>query len=151
VAAGLVVGIFPEAKASSLEPALAGQNIDVSKVRVFSIDGDEGDSPLQFVDVVQEANEEYGDMTRNSGILPDSGGTAVPGIQGSEVPLTSFVTPETSTHYLEGYEIPDDEVDNYDDAIGDGRAVVVYTCDPSQSAAIETAFKAAGLQHVRSY
>jgi hypothetical protein len=151
VAAGLVVGIFPEANASKLEPALTAQNIDASKVRVFSVDGDEGDSPLQFVDVVQQADEEYGDMTRNSGILPDSSGTAVPGIQGSEVPLTSFVTPETSKHYLEGYQIPDDEVDNYDDAIGEGRAVVVYSCDPSEAATIETAFKAAGLQHVRSY
>lgn len=151
MAAGLVVGIFPEAKASSLESALAAQNIDASKVRVFSVDGDDGDTQLQFVDVVEESDEEYGDMTRNSGILPDSGGTAVPGIQGSEVPLTSFVSPQTSKHYLDGYAIPDDEVDNYDDAIAEGRAVVVYTCDPSQSAAIEAAFKAAGLQHVRSY
>ena len=151
MAAGLVVGIFPEPNASKLEPALAAQNIDASKVRVFSVDGDEGDSPLQFVDVVQQADEEYGDMTRNSGILPDSSGTAVPGIQGSEVPLTSFVTPETSKHYLEGYQIPDDEVDNYDDAIGDGRAVVICSCDASESAQVEAAFKAAGLQHVRSY
>ena len=77
MAAGLVVGIFPEAKASSLEPALAAQNVDVSNVRVFSIEGDDGDTQLQFVDVVVEADEEYGDMTRNTGILPDSGGTSV--------------------------------------------------------------------------
>lgn len=151
MAAGLVVGIYPEAKGSSLEPALAAQNVDPSKVRVFSVEGDDGDSHLQFVDVVQEADEEYGDMTRHSGILPDLSGTAVPGIQGSEVPLTSFVTPENSKHYLDGYEIPDDEVDNYDDAIGEGRAVVVYTGDASEAATIEAAFKAAGLQHVRSY
>ncbi len=151
MAAGLVVGIFPEAKASSLEPALAAQNIDASNVRVFSVDGEEGESELQFVDVVQEVDEEYGDMTRNTGVLPDSSGTAVPGIQGSEVPLTSFVTPENSKHYLDGYQIPDDEVDNYDDAIAEGRAVVVYPCDPSQAPAIQAAFKAAGMQHVRSY
>lgn len=149
--AGLVVGIFPEANAGALEPALAAQNIDAGKVRVFSVDGDEGDSELQFVDVVEETDEEYGDMTRNTGILPDSSGTAVPGIQGSEVPLTSYVTPSTSKHYLDGYQIPDDEVDNYDDAIAEGRAVVVYSCDASEAATIVAAFKAAGLQHVRSY
>jgi hypothetical protein len=147
----LVVGIFPEANAGALEPALAAQNIDAGKVRVFSVDGDEGDSELQFVDVVEETDEEYGDMTRNTGILPDSSGTAVPGIQGSEVPLTSYVTPSTSKHYLDGYQIPDDEVDNYDDAIAEGRAVVVYSCDASEAATIVAAFKAAGLQHVRSY
>ena len=151
MAVGLVVGIFSEAKASSLEPALAAQNLDASKVRVFSVDGDDGDSELQFVDVIQEADEEYGDMTRHTGILPDSSGMAVPGIQGSEVPLTSFVTPNNAKHYLDGYGIPDDEVDNYDDAIRDGRAVVVYTADPSEVATVEAAFKTAGLQHVRSY
>ena len=100
---------------------------------------------------MQEADQQYGDMTRNTGVLPDSSGTAVPGIQGSEVPLTSFVTPHTSKHYLDGYQIPDDEVENYDDAITEGRAVVAYSCDASEVPAIEAAFKAAGLQHVRSY
>lgn len=151
MAAGLVVGIFPEAKASSLEPALAAQNVDARKVRVFSIDGDDGESELQFVDVVREADEQYGDMTRNTGVLPDSSGTSVPGIQGSEVPLASFVTPDSSKHYLDGYGIPDDEVDNFDDAIREGRAVVVYSGDPSEAPAIEAAFKTAGLLHVRSY
>ena len=151
MAAGLVVGIFPEASARALEPALAAQNLDASKIKVFSIDSDDGDSELQFIDVIEETDAEYGDMTRNTGVLADYGGTGVPGIQNPERPMRSFVTPHTSAHYLDGYEIPDSEVDNYDDAIADGRAVVIYSGDASEAATVEAAFKAAGLQHVRSY
>ena len=150
MAAGLVVGIFPEANARALEPALAAQNVDASKCKVFSVDSDDGDSELQFIDVIAETDKEYGDMTRNTGVLTDFGGTGVPGIQNPERPMR-FLSPHTSAHYLDGYAIPDSEVDNYDDAIGDGRAVVIYSGDASECATVEAAFKAAGLAHVRSY
>jgi len=152
VAAGLVVGIFPEPNAKALEAALSAQQIDPSKVKVFSAGGDDADeSTLHFVDVIQEADAEYEDMTRDTGVLPDMGGPAVPGITTPNAPLRSFVSVGTSQHYLDGYEILDDEVDNFDDAISEGRAVVLYADAGADAPKIEAAFKAAGLQNVRTY
>ena len=46
--------------------------------------------------------------------------------------------------------IPDDEADNYNDAIEDGRCVVAYKLNGDKDAAI-AGFHAAGLSVVRTY
>ena len=56
-----------------------------------------------------------------------------------------------SKHYLDGFPVPDDEVENFDDAIADGRAVVLYPNAGADEQKIAAAFKAAGLRNVRSY
>jgi hypothetical protein len=156
VAEGLVVGIFPNSDPKALESALAAQNVDLSKVKVVScaVRVDEAEaSQLEFVDVIEdmEDNSFADDMTKGLGVLDDASGTGVPGITSSEPNLESFTHESASRRYLAGYSIPDDEVDNFDDAVSDGRAVVLYPNAGADEQTIAAAFKAAGLRNVRAY
>lgn len=156
MAAGLVIGIFSESNAKALEDALLAQQIDPSKVKVFASEGDDSEpSSLDFIEVFSETESISGlsdDMTRGTGVLADSGGTAVPGVGGPEARFKAFFPEEAvSKHYLDDFPVPDDEVDNFDDAIADGRAVVLYPDAGADEQKIAAAFKAAGLLNVRSY
>jgi hypothetical protein len=157
VASGLVVGIFPQSNPKALESALSAQQIDLSRVKVVSnsaADPDAESSQLEFVDVIadMESNSLSDDMTKGMGIMGDSGGTGVPGIGGRTASLESFTHRESaSKQYLSGFAIPGDEVDNFGDAIAEGRAVVLYPDPGSEAAAIAAAFRAAGLRNVREY
>lgn len=157
MAAGLVVGIFPQSDPKALEGALSGQKVDLSKVKVVSSSaGDEEaqSSPLEFVDVIadMESNSLSDDLTRGLGIMGDSGGTGVPGIGGRQASLGSFTSHGgAARRYLAGFSIPPDEVDNFDQAVADGRAVVLYPDAGADVQAVAAAFRAAGLRNVRAY
>lgn len=156
MAVGLVIGIFADSDAKAIEDALSAQQIDLSKVKVFAGDGDDSEaSTLDFIEVFSDTESITGlsdDMTRGTGVLADSGGTAVPGVTGPDPRFKAFFPEEgESKHYLDGFPVPDDEVENFDDAIADGRAVVVYPDAGADEQKIAAAFKAAGLQNVRSY
>ncbi|MBV8345511.1 MAG: hypothetical protein JO190_11075 [Candidatus Eremiobacteraeota bacterium] len=156
MAEGLVVGIFPQSDPKALASALSAQQIDLSKVKVVSGGpaSDETDSsPLEFIDVAtdMESNSLSDDMTHGMGIMGDSGGTSVPGIGGHQQSLESFTHRDATSRYLMGFAIPPDEVDNFDEAIAGGRAVVLYPGAGADAQAVATAFRAAGLRNVRSY
>jgi len=154
VAEGLIVGIFPQSDPKALESALAAQKIDLSKVKVVSGSaGDTDSTALEFVDVVEdmEGNSLSDDMTRGMGIMGDSGGTGVPGIGGRQATLDSFSHHGATSRYFSGFAIPPDEVDNFDQAVAEGRAVVLYPNAGADAQAVATAFRAAGLRNVRSY
>ena len=153
MAEGLVVGIFPGSDAKTLEDALSAQQLDLSKIKVVGArPQDDVDSDLEFVDVIQEAEAPTSDsMTEGTGVWDDTG-TAVPGIVGRQARLESF-THLQSPHvqYFSGFQIPDDEVANFSDAVTDGRSVVIYPAAGADAATIAAAFRAAGLRNVRSY
>jgi hypothetical protein len=153
VAAGLVIGIFSETDAKALEDALKAQQIDVSKIKVFTNDANESkSSSLRFVSVV-DPEQISPEMTGGTGVIQDFG-TAVPGLsdRGERPgPIYSFEEGDDSKHYLADYPVPDDEVENFDDAITDGRAVVLYPDAGADAPKIAAAFAAAGLHNVRSY
>lgn len=155
MAAGLVVGIFPQSDPKALESALAAQQIDLSKVKVVSgTRSDTESSALEFVDVMEdmESNSFSDDLTRGLGIMGDSGGTGVPGIGGRQASLGSFSSRGGgSRSALTKFAIPPDEVDNFDQAVADGRAVVLYPAAGADAQTVITAFRAAGLRNVRSY
>ncbi|MGA2759169.1 MAG: hypothetical protein ABSF08_02460 [Candidatus Cybelea sp.] len=156
MAAGLVIVICSNSDVKALENALLAQQIDLEKVKVFAGDGDDLEtSPLNFIEVFSETESISGlsdDMTRGTGVLADSGGTAVPGLTGSEARFKSFFPEEgESKHYLTGFAVPGDEVENFDDAIADGHAVVLYPDAGADAPRIAAAFKAAGLLNVRSF
>ena len=155
MAEGLVVGIFPESDAKALESALSAQHLDLSKVKVVSgKPGAAESSQLEFVDVMadMEDNSFSDDMTKGLGIMGDSGGTSVPGISSPSATLGSFTSQGGgSKRYFAGFPIPDDEIDNFGDAVAEGRTVVLYTDAGAQAEAIAAAFKAAGLRNVRAY
>ncbi|HYL27239.1 MAG TPA: hypothetical protein VEW74_05345 [Candidatus Nitrosotalea sp.] len=154
MAEGLVVGIFPGSDAKAIENALTAQQIDVSKVKVV---GGRAEDPegtkLEFVDVIEdmESNSLSDDMTKGVGVW-DETGTGVPGIGGRQAKLDSFSHYDSPhARYFAEFPIPTDEVDNFSDAVADGRAVVLYPGAGANAEAIAAAFKAAGLRNVRSY
>lgn len=157
MASGLVVGIFSGTDPKALESALAAQQIDLSKVKVVSTnvtDDDEGSSQLEFVDVIADMqdNSLADDMTRGLGVW-DETGTGVPGVgDGRKSTLDQFQhRDDPARAYLAGYDIPTDEVDNFGDAVAEGRAVVLYADAGPDAQSVAAAFKAAGLRNVRAY
>jgi hypothetical protein len=155
VAAGLVIGICSNSDTKALDGALSAQQVDLEKVKVFAADGDDLEtSPLDFIEVFSESEYITGlshDMTRGTGVLADLGGTNVPGLTGEPRFKAFFPDDGESKHYLAGFPVPDDEVENFDDAIADGHAVVVYPDAGADAPKIASAFKAAGLLNVRSF
>lgn len=154
--AGLVVGIYPNSDPKALEGALEAQHVDLSKVKVVSSNApdESDDSALQFVDVIAELehDSDADEMTHGRGIMSDSGGTGVPGISGRQTSLGSFRSSTSARRrYLAAYPIPSDEVDNFDEAVAAGRAVVLYPEAGTDAPAIAAALRAAGLLNVRSY
>ncbi len=152
--ANLVVGIFPQSDPKMIEAALGAQNLDLSKVKVVTANVDAAaaeESVMDFIDVftAMESNSLSDSLTEGTGVL-DQTGTGVPGISGAVPSLASLSSDEGLHSYLKGIAIPDDEVENFNEAISDGRAVIAYP-DPSDGAATAAAFKAAGLLNVRTY
>jgi rhodanese-related sulfurtransferase len=154
VSNGLVVGIFPGADPKEIENALTGQQVDLTKVKVVSrARSDQADdSALHFMDVEEamQHNSWSDDMTKGKGIMGDSGGTSVPGVGGRGPSLGSFSHGARPT-YFGAWAIPEDEVDNFNGAIDEGRAVVLYPDAGGDAAAVAAKLKAAGLRNVRQY
>lgn len=157
MASGLVVGIFPGTDPQALESALAAQQVDLTRVKVVSTnvtDDQQERSQLDFVDVIADMqdNSLADDMTRGLGVW-DETGTGVPGVgDGRQARLDQFQhRDDPARAYLAGYDIPSDEVDNFGDAVAEGRAVVLYSDAGSDAQTVAAAFKAAGLRNVRAY
>jgi hypothetical protein len=155
----LVAGISPDHDTQAIEAALLAHGVDVTKVKIFTKSAptkEHDESGLHFVYVLEdmENNSLSDDMTKNMGTMGDAGGTGVPGLTSSDHPdptIGSFVEPEAAPDYLSGVPIPDDEVDNFNEAIEEGRAVAAYDTVAGDAAVAETAFKAAGLKNVRTF
>jgi len=147
----LVVGIFPGSDPTEIENALSGQQIDLAKVKVVSRARSEqqDDSALHFMDVEEamEHNSLSDDMTKGKGIMGDSGGTEVPGVGGRGPTLAAF-RHSARPSYFGAWPIPEDEVDNFNGAVDEGRAVILYTAADGD---VASKFKAAGLRNVREY
>lgn len=156
--ARLVAGISPDHDTQAIEAALKAHEIDVAKVKVFTktpLDAHR-ESRLDFEYVVKDMdfNSLSDDQTKNMGIMGGGDGTGVPGLTSSDRPgltVSSFADAEAMPDYLAGVAIPDDEVDNYNEAIEEGRAVATYQAANGDADAVEAAFKAAGLKNVRSF
>jgi hypothetical protein len=155
--ARLVAGISPDHDTQAIEAALKAHDVDVTKVKIYTKTPLEvhRESGLDFEYVIKdmEINSLSDDQTANMSTMGGGQGTGVPGLTSSDRPdltVSSFAETEASPDYLSNVAIPDDEVDNFNEAIDEGRAVATYTGDGDVSAA-ESAFKAAGLKNVRIF
>jgi hypothetical protein len=156
--ARLVAGISPDHDVQAIEAALKAHEVDVAKVKVFTKTPleahNESGLTFEYVLIDMEYNSLSDEMTKNMGTMGDAGGTGVPGLTSQdrqEMTVSSFSETEAMPDYLAGVAIPDDEVDNYNEAIEEGRAVATYQAANGDAAAAEAAFKAAGLKNVRSF
>jgi len=141
--AAIVTGIAPSQDVNALETMLAGMSgLDRSKFVVITSANRTNDYDDSFINFVHAGGDDE--------IITGDPGTAVPGINGGESRLGYLGHPHVIQH-VDTLPIPDDEADNYNDAIDDGRSVVAYPIAGGDPATITAAFKSAGLAHVKAF
>jgi hypothetical protein len=143
----VVTGISQDGNTAGLESALkaAGLTLDV-----FEVLGP---------DDVDETTDVRGGFV-DSGIITGGGletGTGVPGLTGSGIPgITSAprlvdVGGPSLWDKLADLAIPDDEVENYAEALEAGRSIVAYHGDSKNVAKVEAVFGDNGLTKVKTF
>ena len=154
----LIVGIFPSTDAAALEKALSGvSGLDRDRLRVFMADSGAAppqDPSLSFTLLKGDPEEELSpEVTHGTGLLTDFGGTDVPGVTDSRAQsLADFESAQQFPNYLGFLPIPDDEVDNFNEAIAEGRSVVAYSVESeSEGAQMRQSLRAAGLRNVEIF
>jgi hypothetical protein len=147
---GLVVtGISQSADTAAIEQALRAAGLSLEPLTVYSSgDGpeDRADSGVRFV---YTGTDSARNILGRGSELTSFGGTEVPGLGTDSGP--EYFPTESISLQLSELEIPDDEVDNYVDAIDAGRSVVAYFAGPDTLAAAEAAFRSSGLANVRTF
>ena len=141
---GLVVtGISQSGDLTVIEAALKAAGLPLDPIQVIGPD-----------DSTQGAASSMG--IANPGLMTGGGqGTGVPGVT-SGVPSaggygTRYFRNETLGDRLGDLEIPDDEVDNYIDALQAGRSVVAYFAKPEILAQVEGIFRSSDLLKVKTF
>ncbi len=141
---GLVVtGISQDGDVAAIEAALKAANLPLDPIQLIGPD-----------DSTQGAASSMG--LTNPGLMTGGGqGTGVPGIT-SGVPTaggygTRYFRNEALSDRLGDLEIPDDEMDNYIDALSAGRSIIAYFAKAESVAAVEGLFRATGLLKVKTF
>ena len=141
---GLVVtGISQSGDIASLEATLKAAGLPLDPIQLIGPD-----------DSTQGAASSMG--LNNPGLMTGGGqGTGVPGVT-SGVPSaggygTRYFRNEALGDRLGDLEIPDDQLDNYIDALHAGRSVVAYFAKPETVAQVETIFREGGLARVKTF
>jgi hypothetical protein len=156
VAEHLVTGIAQTSSPEHLEDALCKQPVDCDKLAVITKDAptdQHHESVLNFMHVGQThatTDVQHEVITGGEGILTNFGDPQVPNISSDNRYIGFFAEPHIIDHLAE-YAIPEDQVQNYNDAIEAGRSVVVYKAAPAEAPAVEQTFKEAGLKNVKTF
>ena len=152
-----VTGIAPSSDIAQLEKTVGAiDGVDHAKLTVLTKadrDYEHESSFLNFLHTTEPYidSDAAGTLSmRNESLLTGGTGTGVPGIGGGARGFTT-ATNDRGPQHVGSLPIPGDEADNYNDAIEDGRAVLAYECDPSQQAALEEAFRKAGIAKVKTF
>jgi len=155
VAACFVTGIVPTEEVPTLEKMLGDvPGVDHALLTILTKcdRSDEHDSSfLNFIHCGAPAIE--GDVIGRIGgdsIMTNAGGTSVPGITARNETLGYFAHPHVEQH-VGTLPIPEDEADNYNDAIDSGRVVVAYNCGDGDTSTLEKAFRESGVLHVKTF
>lgn len=153
----LVTGIAQSSDPEHLETALCeSEAVDCDKLAVITKDSPteaHEDSILNFMHVGQShttSDTAHSVISGTTSILTDYSAPQVPNISSDNRYVGFFAEPHIIDH-LADYAIPQDQVQNYNDAIEAGRSVVVYKAQPAESAAVEQSFKDAGLKNVKTF
>lgn len=150
----VVVGVINLCEPKHVEQTVSAAGLDKSRLRVLTSEEETAayvNSPISFIHVWETMSENSlaDDMTRGTGVIPDFGGTSVPGINDDGGSLGVFLHPDVLDH-MDGVDIPSGDAERYNDAIEDGRCVVVYTCDGDASTA-QAAMQQAGVNDVKVF
>lgn len=141
----VVTGISQDGNTASLEAALKAAGLSLSAFEVIGPEATDG---------------HVGGGVAGSGILTGGGletGTGVPGLTGSGIPgITSAprlgdMGGDSLWDKLADLAIPDDEVENYAEALEAGRSLVAFHGDSKNVAKVESLFTGAGLSKVKIF
>jgi len=153
----LVTGIAQSSHPEHLEDALcAKETVNCDKIAVITKDAPTDmhhESVLTFMHVGQghpTSDVQHEVIVGGESILTNFGDPQVPNISSDNRYVGFFAEPHIIDH-LANYAIPQDQVQNYNDAIEAGRSVVVYKADPDEAPAVEQTFKDAGLKNVKTF
>ncbi len=150
-----VTGIVPTENVSELESMLGSMpGIDRSKLSVITTaepTREHADSFLNFIHA-GAPEIESATMGRIGGdaIMTGSGGTGVPGLTNSGSSVNILFNDRVTQH-IGSLPIPDDEVENYSEALEDNRCVIAYDCSGGDASAAEAAFHSAGARKVKTF
>ena len=141
----IVTGISQDGNTAALEAALKAAGLKLDAFEVLASDE-------------SEAHLDGG--IAGSGILTGGGldtGTGVPGLTGSGIPgITSAprlgdLGGDSLWDKLADLAIPDDEVENYAEALEAGRSLVAFHGDSKNVAKVEALFAGAGLTKIKTF
>jgi hypothetical protein len=145
----VVTGISQDGDTSALERALAAAGLSLDALEVIA--PEEADTLVTGVTA----------QVVDTGILTGGGletGTGVPGLTGKGVPgITSApedrfdLDGDSLWDKLADLAIPDDEVENYAEALEAGRSIAAFHGDSKNAAKVESIFAAAGLTKVKTF
>ncbi len=152
-----VTGIAPTNDVSELERMLGDVGgVDRSKLHVITLADESSQHESSFLNFIHAGGGYVdSDMQGNlagtdTDIITGSGGTGVPGI-GMPVNRLGYLGTGDVENHFGTLPIPEDEAANYNDALDAGRTIVSYDCGDGDTAAVEGAFRSAGLQRVKRY
>lgn len=152
----LVAGIAQSSNPGQLEDMLCStQSVNCDKLAVITKDApttEHEDSMVSFMHVGQShttTDAPHDVITGSTGILT-SLDPQVPNISSDNRYIGFFAEPHIIDH-LSDWPIPQDQVQNYNDAIESGRSVVTYKAQPDEAPAIEQTFRDAGLRNVKTF
>jgi hypothetical protein len=142
-----VTGISQTADIKGLEKALQDAGFPLDPIQL--VNPDDSDKNLADTESQQRVD------TRLS--LGGGQGTGVPGLTGGH---SDFEIAHGGTYFrneelwdrLDDFEIPDDEIENYLEALSAGRSVVAYFAGKQDNVPkIETLFRSSGLSKVKTF
>lgn len=155
----VVTGIAPTSNPQELEDTFEGITNIVQTDKLTVITGEprtqaHDESPIHFVHtagpehVTSDAAHDV--ISGNEAILTSIDGTQVPGISADSRYMGFFEEPHIIAQ-IGDLPIPEDERENYADALEEGHSIVVYKSEVPDTTAAENAFKDAGLKKVKTY
>jgi hypothetical protein len=138
--AAFVIGIASSQDVDVLEKTLGGMSgLERSKFVVITTDDPSEDHDDSFINFVHASGEDE--------MIMGDEGTRVPGLQTASL---GYLAHPHFVRHVGTLPIPDDEADNYNDAIDSGRSVVAYPTN-GNAEQVEAAFKTGGLAHVKRF
>ena len=144
-----VTGISQNSDLKGLERALTDAGFPLDPIQL--IDPEDSDMNLSDVEPIQRIDTEI--------MIGGGQGTGVPGVSGGHSLVAN--TPSIQQSYfrneelwdrLGDFEIPDDEIENYLEALAAGRSIVAYFAHtPENVPKIEALFRANGIAKVKTF
>ncbi len=141
---GLVVtGISQDGDTAALEAALKAAGLPLDPIQLIGPDDSTRGTASRGL-----ANPGLltGGMETGTGVPGVTTGLGVAGGYGTE-----YFRNETLSDRLGDLEIPDDEVENYVEALQSGRSIVAYFAKPESIAQVEAIFRSGALTKVKTF